>query len=298
MSTTSSRSSVWFAVVAHSGYWLLYLLLLATVFGLLGAVAGSPPRLADLLFSRLSWIALAPNLLAFYGGYWTLFPDQSSPRFGVLVAGGAAVALGSVLVALAPVYLFFPGRALLARGARARRIGRRPDGDRLHPPSRVAGAARFSLLAPRAAPRRGARPAGARDRARSAALATGPPLPVQYAQQHRRPDQQPAGGGVALPPRALGAPALRALRILRRGDPSPGGARLSRPLRGARAHPLVESGLRGPVGARATRSPTRSGRWCWRRLSRTPSSTATANGWPERSASRSRSATGASGSSA
>ena len=108
MSTTSSRSSVWFAVVAHSGYWLLYLLLLATVFGLLGAVAGSPPRLADLLFSRLAWIAVAPNVLAFYGGYVTLFPDQSNPRFGVLAAGGAAVALGSVLVALTPLYLFFP----------------------------------------------------------------------------------------------------------------------------------------------------------------------------------------------
>jgi two-component system LytT family sensor kinase len=113
-------------VALNAGYWALYLLLLATLFTLLRGVAGQSlagapaaasasapalaPALGSIFLSRIGWVALAPNLLAFYVAYLVIFPRFLAPRrWGAWAVATGSTAFGAALFALASLYVAFGG---------------------------------------------------------------------------------------------------------------------------------------------------------------------------------------------
>lgn len=96
-------------ILLHTGYWLVYLLLLAIFFGAFVAASGKPGNTSDLreLFFRwmhlVSYFALIPGILAFYVFYALLSPRLLARRKIPLFF---AAALGAVtLIALISVFL-------------------------------------------------------------------------------------------------------------------------------------------------------------------------------------------------
>ena len=85
------------AALLHVGYWALYLALVAFVLATLRA-----PTPAWL---RLGLVLVAPNVVAFYGGYGVLFPRLiAAQRFGAALAWGAtgAVAIAATTATSCP----------------------------------------------------------------------------------------------------------------------------------------------------------------------------------------------------
>ena len=86
-------------LLLHSGYWLMYLLLLAVIFAVAGMRRGQPPSLSNVLsLSPLISLCLIPNLFSFYTAYYLLFPKfLFRKRILALIAVGALICSLSAL---------------------------------------------------------------------------------------------------------------------------------------------------------------------------------------------------------
>ena len=91
-----------FIALLHLGYWALYLLLLSVVFAMLRMQ--SPQKASTitvLLASRAGYMAIVPNLVAFYLSYLLLFPRLlARRRIAALVFGMIAGSVGSAAAGL------------------------------------------------------------------------------------------------------------------------------------------------------------------------------------------------------
>ena len=92
-------------VLLHAGYWALYLALLVLMLGLLRLQFRAGPSIAAILFaSPIGFVAIAPNVMAFYGAYAVVFPTLlERRRMGPSV--GAVFTLSILATALAIAFL-------------------------------------------------------------------------------------------------------------------------------------------------------------------------------------------------
>ena len=92
----------------HSGYWGVYLLLIALFLAVVGGARGGRPFAGLLLAWPIVLIAVAPNAAAFYASYGPLFTRcLARRRFAGLVAGGLGIAAAAAAGGLALALLLF-----------------------------------------------------------------------------------------------------------------------------------------------------------------------------------------------
>jgi hypothetical protein len=109
-----------FVVVLHTGYWLLYLSLIAAMIritGRIGTHRSVGMLLSTIFYPPLVWGAIFPAVLSFYTFYFFIFPRflQRKRFAGLLISCAAAVLLLSLL-SLTLIYLHPPLKKAYSRG--------------------------------------------------------------------------------------------------------------------------------------------------------------------------------------
>jgi hypothetical protein len=98
-----------FIVLLHSGYWLLYLLLLAVIYATVSLQLGKTRLLPNLvLLFPVALLFITPNVIAFYSFYFLLFPRfLSRKKFAALIVFGAAICgAAAVIGGLISIFVF------------------------------------------------------------------------------------------------------------------------------------------------------------------------------------------------
>jgi two-component system, LytTR family, sensor kinase len=110
-------------VLLHAGYWALYLALLVLMLGLLRLQFRGGAAIPEILFaSPIGFVAIAPNLLAFYGAHAFVFPwflerRRAARAIGAVLALAilaTGLAIGFLRVALGPDQPVFRSGAEIA----------------------------------------------------------------------------------------------------------------------------------------------------------------------------------------
>ncbi len=105
-------------VLLHGGYWLIYLLLLAVIFAIVGMQAGRPSLNLLALFPLIV-LCVAPNLISFYSFYFLLFSRfLSRRRIFALIALGASICLLTAFSGAFLSVIFFGFRQAIFSDAR------------------------------------------------------------------------------------------------------------------------------------------------------------------------------------
>ena len=93
----------------HIAYWGLYVLLVSTVLLMLRAPQGSKDPVSGLILATpILMLLTAPNVVAFYAGYWPLFTRfLARRRFAGLLAGGVAACVAASACGLILAWLLF-----------------------------------------------------------------------------------------------------------------------------------------------------------------------------------------------
>jgi two-component system LytT family sensor kinase len=108
-----------FVIFIHSGYWLLYLLLLSVIFTIADAQIRKAATFANVqaLFPLIV-LCVAPNLVSFYSFYFLLFPRfLRRKKFFLLVISGALFCLASALSGALVSLVFFGFEQAIFRDA-------------------------------------------------------------------------------------------------------------------------------------------------------------------------------------
>lgn len=101
-------------ILLHCAYWLLYLLLLTVMFLVITVQSKEVSAAAVRSLAPLLSLLVAPNMLAFYGFYFVLFPAFLSRQkiVALLFSGTLVCALSAILAAATSVVFFGLSQAI------------------------------------------------------------------------------------------------------------------------------------------------------------------------------------------